>query len=110
MAKAFYKILQLPAVDRLAEKRYMNRKYLEAHGLRVELSDYEVVYSGYIAEQKTLQDTLDSIYEKLNQREKPEGYKGHSLSVSDIVYIRQGAFGGLYYVDSVGFWEVTADG
>ena len=51
----------------------------------------------------TVESTLEKIYCLLNQREKPANYSGHSLSVSDVVYIRQGGEGGLYYVDAIGF-------
>ena len=44
-----------------------------------------------------------------DQREKPANYCGHSLSVSDVVYIRQGGEGGLYYVDAIGFRKLEED-
>lgn len=71
-------------------------------GLQVELANYEQVYSGEVEILCDKTDAvLETIYAKL-QGSKPEGYKGHSLSVSDIV-LYQGRY---YYVDDYGFEEL----
>lgn len=49
----------------------------------------------------TLQQ-LENIFEKFNI-ERPEDFKGHSLSVSDVVVLKNEAF----YVDSIGFVKMS---
>ena len=67
-------------------------------GLQFNKNDYKVVYSG----QMDVEDAED-VYMRCNIGQKPNGYKGHSLSVSDIVYMD----GKYLFCDSVGFKDVT---
>jgi len=55
-------------------------------------------------------DNLESVYQKFNI-DHPEGYRGRSLSVSDIVEIVESdnVEPGFYYCDSVGFQKVEFD-
>lgn len=71
------------------------------HDLAVEGSNYNYIYGGRLS----AEETLDSIYERFNLRH-PEGFMGHSLSVSDVVIIQRGGEARAYYVDSVGFTEI----
>ena len=50
--------------------------------------------------------TLEMIYEELNTNH-PENYRGHSLSVSDVILIRQGKKSEAYFVDSFGFQTIN---
>ena len=45
---------------------------------------------------------LENLYEKFNVG-RPEDFYGHSLSVSDVVMLRQNGIVSAHYVDSVGF-------
>lgn len=101
MAKAFYKILQLR--EECVKERFLSYRELLREGFDFDLSKYTAVGSGYVNQRDTVESTLEKIYCLLNQCEKPANYSGHSLSVSDLVYIRQGGEGGLYYVDAIGF-------
>lgn len=47
-------------------------------------------------------DTLDSIYERFNLQH-PADFRGHSLSVSDVIVMHQNGQDQAYYVDSFGF-------
>ena len=49
--------------------------------------------------------TLDNILERFNI-DRPEDFRGHSLSVSDVIVINRGAKITAYYVDSFGFQEL----
>jgi hypothetical protein len=60
-------------------------------------SIYLCVFEGLLAV-----NDLEEVYMAL-QGTKPQGYKGHSLSVSDLVEID----GKIYYCDSYGFKDVT---
>lgn len=48
---------------------------------------------------------LEVVYQKFNT-EIPDGYTGHSLSVSDIVEVQNGSKSTFYFCDSFGFKEV----
>ena len=69
--------------------------------------NYQMVYSDGIELDGTenTYDILDSIYTEFNQFH-PEDFKGHSLSVSDIVVLRQDGELSPYFVDSFGFEEI----
>ena len=64
------------------------------------ISDYNRVYSGKLYDQE-----LDDIYRILNTAH-PDGFTGHSLSVSDVVVIHRDGTDKAYYVDSFGFKEL----
>ena len=66
----------------------------------IDTSLYDLVYDG-----KMLIKNLEEIYINLNSGVKPKGYKGHSLSVSDIVVCD----GKSFYCDSFGFTSVEFD-
>lgn len=50
-------------------------------------------------------ETLEDIYTRFNI-DHPEDFKGHSLSVSDVVVLHEKGSDTAYYVDSIGFKEV----
>ena len=64
------------------------------------LDDYEVVYEGEI-EGVSPQQVLEELFEIFNIRH-PEDFRGHSLSVSDVVELD----GKNYYCDSIGWKEL----
>ncbi len=64
-------------------------------------ADYKCVYDGDMGT-----NDLEEIYTKCNM-EHPEGYKGHSLSMSDVVELYDEQESNHYYVDRFGFKEVT---
>jgi len=68
---------------------------------KIDFSDYKSVFCGDIPKESTLND----IYEIFNLYH-PAGYKGHSLSVSDLIMTD----GKIYYVDSYGFREIVFKG
>lgn len=79
----------------------MGMDYAVSHGMRIDASDYNFVYSG----QMTEDDTLDCLYERFNI-EHPEDYTGHSLSVSDVIVLQEEQRMKAYYVDSFGYREL----
>ena len=90
------KILQLKRSDDLHYHRFLGWDHLKIHGLKFDIKNYDEVYE-YASD-----DTdLENIFIKF-QGSKPEGYKGHSLSVSDVVMIDND----IYYVDSFGFKKI----
>ena len=66
--------------------------------------NYELIYVGELSElqEQTEGEMLEAIYEKFNI-DHPEDYRGHSLSVSDIVVLHQNGKNSAHFVDSFGF-------
>jgi hypothetical protein len=63
------------------------------------------VYAGDLKNAGDTQDRLDDLYQTFNI-DRPEDFGGHSLSVSDIVALRQNGVVSCHYVDSRGFKEL----
>lgn len=96
-----YSVYQLSLSDSTDIYRFMSYDWLEKKELSVERSNYQMVYSTEL----TPADTLDTIFQDLNLYH-PDGFKGHSLSVSDIVVLHEKGKDTAYYVDSIGFREL----
>lgn len=94
-------ILQLKSTPELRNYMFTSMSLLEKLNLKVDLNNYNEVYVDdlYSSIFSKNIDILEEIYQKFNIGQKPESYKGHSLSVSDIVVLN----GVNYYVDSFGF-------
>lgn len=97
-----FAIYQLRDNDNTAQLRFMNAEYLAQKGLSVEKENYAAVYAGNLDRRGDTQDSLDALYETFNIR-RPEDFRGHSLSVSDIVALKQNGVVSCHYVDSRGF-------
>lgn len=102
-----YCIYQLRRDPELAELRYMNSQYLREHGLEPAFDHYEAVYSGSLPSDGDTEARLDDLYMKFNTAH-PQDFTGHSLSVSDIVVLKQQGAVSSHYVDSVGFVQLPA--
>ena len=102
-----YCIYQLRRDPELAELRFMNSQYLREHGLEPAFDHYEAVYSGSLSSDGSTETRLDDLYMKFNTAHLQD-FTGHSLSVSDIVVLRQNGAVSSHYVDSVGFTAVPA--
>ena len=103
-----YCIYQLKRTDETAELLFMSSRYLKEHDLDIAYGNYEAVYSGsLLGSDDSPTKTLDALYMKFNT-DRPQDFTGHSLSVSDIVALRQNSVVSCHYVDSVGFADVPA--
>jgi antirestriction protein ArdC len=102
-----YCIYQLKRTDETAELLFMSTSYLREHYLDISYENYDAVYSGQLSANDGLTKTLDGIYMKFNV-ERPQDFTGHSLSVSDIVALRQNGVVSCHYVDSIGFANVPS--
>lgn len=94
-------IYQITARDPEHDYRFMNLDFVKRHGMEVNRTDYELVYT----EPLTEKDTLEAIYERFNIQ-RPTDFTGHSLSVSDVVVLNDGKSIKACYVDSIGFAEL----
>ena len=74
---------------------------IQGKGLAVDPANYEKTYTAPL----TPGTTLEGIFEKFNI-DRPEDFKGHSLSVSDVVVLHQNGQDTAHYTDSIGFVEV----
>ena len=90
-----YKILQLKDI-RSVDYAFMDYKYALQCGLK--LDDYKTVYEGEINVNENVNETLEDLFRIFNV-ERPNDFRGHSLSVSDIVEID----GKQYYCDYLGW-------
>ena len=81
--------------------QFMGMESAKSLGYTIDGKDYRMVY----AAQWMPTITLDNIFERFNI-DRPEDFRGHSLSVSDVIVINRGAEITAYYVDSFGFQEL----
>ena len=100
-----FAIYQLRDSEDTAQLRFMNADYLAQKGLSIEKENYAAFYAGTLSHRGDTQDRLDELYETFNLR-RPEDFRGHSLSVSDIVALKQDGVVSCHYVDSWGFKEL----
>ena len=96
-----YMVYQLKATEENHLLRFESLDRLYAAGKTVDPSNYELVYAGPL----TPGDTLESIYRDLNVNH-PEDYHGYSLSMSDVVVLREYGKDTAHYCDRIGFTEV----
>ena len=105
-----YGIYQLKHNPELVHLRFESTESLKRMGITkdnfdaIKPENYELIYVGELSElqEQTQGETLEVIYEKFNI-DHPEDYRGHSLSVSDIVVLHQNGGNSAHFVDSFGF-------
>ena len=105
-----YGIYQLTHNPELNHLRFEGTESLKRMGITkdnfdaIKPGNYELIYVGELSElQEQIEgETLEAIYEKFNI-DHPEDYRGHSLSVSDIVVLHQNGENSAHFVDSFGF-------
>ena len=102
-----YAILQLRRTDETAMERFESLKALHHQGKEPEFDHYEVVYVAPLMPYKDRNMLLEGLYEKFNV-DHPADFRGHSLSVSDIVALKANGMVSFHYVDSIGFQELPA--
>ena len=98
-------IYQIRRGGELDAYRFMNYDYLQSKGVTPERGGYDAIYTGGLADYGDNKTNLDMIYQRFNVNH-PADFKGHSLSVSDIVALKQNGVVSCHYVDSIGFREL----
>ena len=95
-----FEIYQIRRVDETRDVRFEPYERLLKAGLKPDFKTYDKMYEADVSmlSGKSTGEKLESAFYVFNQ-ERPEDFKGHSLSVSDVVVLDDTA----YYVDSVGF-------
>ena len=99
--KDTFSIYQLKQGDETRNFRFEPYDRLQAAGNVVDKANYELVYSAELTPGTSLED----IYTRFNI-DHPKDFKGHSLSVSDVVVLHQNGQDAAHYVDSFGYKEV----
>ena len=96
-----FSIYQLRDGDETRDYRFEPYDRLQAAGLAVDRANYELVYTAPLAPGTS----LDDIFTRFNI-DHPKDFKGHSLSVSDVVVLHQGGQDTAHYVDRGDFKQI----
>ena len=94
-------IYQLKDTEEARDIHFMGMDYLESKGIAVKKENYDLLYTAPLEEGTSLED----IYTRFNI-DRPADFRGHSLSVSDVVVLHQNGENTSHYVDSFGYREV----
>ena len=97
-----FSIYQIPAGTEGRDFRYRPYEELQAAGLAVDRNNYALVYTAPLDGKTSLED----IYRTFNADDRPADFRGHSLSVSDVVVLNRGGKEEAHYCDSFGFTPV----
>lgn len=104
-----YEIYRLKEDPSTAKLRFTDLESLEG---KPDKRNYEVVYTGALPDKLDLADravreqVLEAIFTRFNQEERPQGYEGPSMSVSDIVALKRDDVVSFHYCDSYGFKDL----
>ena len=105
-----YGIYQLKDIPEMRQFQFAGTESLKRRGIikdnlgAIKPENYNLVYVGELSELqgRTQSATLEAVYEKFNI-DHPADYKGHSLSVSDIVVLHEDGKNSAHFVDLFGF-------
>jgi len=100
-----YAIYQLKNDETLRNHRFESLHHLLKLGLTVDHKNYDLTYTGHFEAAVDTNGTLNGIYDKFNV-DHPKDFTGHSLSMSDVIVLKQNGELTAHYVDSIGFKEV----
>ena len=102
-----FEVYQLKSGEEYRYQRWQS--FADNRDANLRVTDYDRVYAanwrkvqGYTAE-----DKLNNVFTMLNADQRPEGFNGHSLSMSDVVLVTENGQQTAYYVDRTGFAEYT---
>ena len=99
--KDTFTIYQLKGGDQTRDFRFEPYDRLQAAGLAVDPANYAQIYTAPLESGMS----LEGIFERFNL-DHPKNFKGHSLSVSDVVVLHQNGQDTAHYVDSFGYKQV----
>ena len=99
--KDTFTIYQLKGGDGTRDLRFEPYDRLQAAGLAVDPANYAQIYTAPLESGMS----LEGIFKRFNI-DHPKDFKGHSLSVSDVVVLHQNGQDTAHYVDSIGYQQV----
>ena len=104
-----YAIFQVKKGEKYARLSFNSWNELKKFNIPFDKNNYEEVYGGYVSDVSRSQGRgviLDNIYTKFNI-DQPEDFRGHSLSVGDVIVLEDNNVSSAFYVDSYGMADVT---
>lgn len=97
-----YLIYRLKQDDTTRELRFEPYRHVED---RIDKANYQPVYAGALQQRGSLSQQLEELFHQFNMN-RPADFKGHSLSMSDVIIIRRSGVLSSHYVDSFSFVEL----
>lgn len=85
--------------------RFMNMDWMQSHGKAIARGSYDLIYTAPLTATGSTDAKLEAIFEQFNLH-RPADYHSPSLSVSDIVAIKQNGVVSYHYCDGIGFKEL----
>lgn len=104
-----YSIYQVKRGEEYSRLSFNSWNELKKFNIPFDKNNYEEVYGGYVSDVSRSQGRgviLDNIYTKFNI-DRPEDFRGHSLSVGDVIVLEDNNVSSAFYVDSYGMADVT---
>ncbi len=95
-------IYQLNDTKEASEMMFMRLDYMKKNNISIDISKYNEIYSCPMKDGESLED----IFTRFNV-DRSADFKGHSLSVSDVVSIRENGKDTAYFIDCFGFKEIS---
>ena len=102
-----FAIYQVKDGDELRDIRFEPLSWLESKGVSVDHGNYDLAYTAPLTDTGSTDDRLGALWDRFNN-DHPADYHRPSLSVSDIVALKQNGVVSCHYVDSFGFQEIPA--
>lgn len=104
-----YAIFQVKRGEGYSRLSFNSWNELKKFNIPFDKNNYEEVYGGYVSDVSRSQGRgviLDNIYTKFNI-DRPEDFRGHSLSVGDVIVLEASNVSSAFYVDSFGMADIT---
>lgn len=108
--KDCYIIFQLPSNSDVLSIRFMSYNYVIQTRKEVNIRNYKPVYLDNLkkhTEGETVDNILEGLFSRFNRDALPQNYYGRTLSVSDVVGLKINGKVSFWYVDSIGFQEIS---
>jgi len=86
-------------------RMFMDSRWHTANGIKISASAYECTYQGQFQGDMDVDSLLDGLWAKFNVN-RPADFKGHSLSVSDVVVLSCNGIDSAYFCDYFGWSPV----
>ena len=100
-----YAIYQVKHTDELRDIRYEGLEWVKSIGRTVQRDNYDLVYTAPLTPGDLKGSVLDNLEYRFNN-EHPADYRHPSMSVSDIVAIKQDGKVSCHYCDNFGFQQI----
>lgn len=102
-----FAIYQVKDGDELRDIRFEPLSWLESKDIVVDHGNYDLAYTAPLTDKGDTEERLAVLWDRFNN-DHPADYHRPSLSVSDIVALKQNGIVSCHYVDSFGFQEIPA--